>query len=67
MDNVTIKFLVIEVEGEAVLRYPFAVFQDGDNLQMMEAVLASNPVLRLVDDAQIGDIWDGQNFVPPVE
>jgi hypothetical protein len=34
---------------------------------MMEAVLASNPVLRLVDSVEIGDIWDGQNFVPPVE
>ena len=67
MDNVTIKFLVIEVDGEAVLRYPFAIFQDGDNLEMMEAVLASNPVLRIVDSVEIGDIWDGQNFVPPVE
>lgn len=62
MDNVAIKFLVVEVDGEAVLRYPFSIFQDGDNLEMMEAILASNPVLRLVDNVNIGDIWDGQTF-----
>jgi hypothetical protein len=67
MSEVTIKFLVVEVDGEAVLKYPFPVFQDGDNFEMMEAVLASNPVLRIVDSVEIGDIWDGQNFVPPVE
>ena len=32
------------------------------NFEMMEAILASNPVLRLVDNANIGDIWDGQTF-----
>ena len=67
MDNVIIKFLVVEVDGEAVLKYPFPVFQGGDNIEMMEAVIASNPVLRIVDNAEIGDIWDGQNFVTPVE
>ena len=67
MDNVIIKFLVVEVDGEAVLKYPFPVFQGGDNVAMMEAVIASNPVLRIVDNAEIGDIWDGQNFVTPVE
>ena len=67
MSDVAIKFLVVEVDGEAVLKYPFPVFQGGDNLQMMEAVLASNPVLRLVDSVEIGDIWDGQNFVSSVE
>ncbi len=66
MDNVILKFLVIEVDGEAVLKYQFPVFQGGDNLQMMEAVLASSPVLRIVDSVEIGDIWDGQNFVTPV-
>jgi hypothetical protein len=67
MDDVVIKFLVVEVDGEAVLKYPFPVFQGGDNVEMMEAVLASSPVLRLVDSVEIGHIWDGQNFVPPVE
>jgi hypothetical protein len=67
MSDVSIKFLVVEVDGEAVLKYPFPIFQDEDNFEMMEAVLASSPVLRLVDSVEIGDIWDGQNFVTPVE
>jgi hypothetical protein len=67
MDNVILKFLVVEVDGEAVLKYSFPVFEGGDNLQMMEAVLASSPVLRIVDSVEIGDIWDGQNFVSSVE
>ena len=67
MDNVIIKFLVVEVDGEAVLKYPFPVFQGGDNVEMMEAVIASNPVLRIVDSVEVGYIWDGQNFNPPVE
>ena len=60
------KFLIVETDGEAVLKYPFPVLEGGDNLAMMEAVLASNPVLRIVDSVGIGDIWDGQNFNPPV-
>ena len=67
MNNVAIKLIVFEVDGEAVLKYPFPVFEGGDNIEMMEAILASNPVLRIVDNAEIGDIWDGQNFTPPVE
>jgi len=67
MSDVAIKFLVVEVDGEAVLKYPFPVFQDGDNFEMMEAILASSPVIRIVDSVEIGDIWDGQNFVTPVE
>lgn len=67
MNNAVIKHIVFEVDGEAVLKYPFPVFEGGENLEMMEAILASNPVLRIVDNAEIGDIWDGQNFVTPVE
>jgi hypothetical protein len=67
MSEITIKFLVVEVDGEAVLKYPFPVFEGGDNVEMMEAILASSPVIRLVDSVEIGDIWDGQNFVHPVE
>jgi hypothetical protein len=67
MSEVTIKFLVVEVDGEAVLKYPFPIFQDGDNLEMMEAILSSNPVLRIVESVEIGDTWDGQNFISPVE
>jgi hypothetical protein len=65
MSDVAIKFLVVEVDGEAVLKYPFPVFQDGDNFEMMEAVLASDPVLRLVDSVQVGDIWNGTRYSNP--
>jgi hypothetical protein len=65
MSDATVKFLVIEVGGEAVLKYPFPIFQDGNNLEMMEAVLASNPVLRLVDNVNVGDIWRGSGYAPP--
>jgi hypothetical protein len=65
MSEVVIKFLVVEVDGEAVLKYPFPVFQGGDNVGMMEAVLASDPILRLVDNVQVGDIWNGTEFVTP--
>ena len=67
MDNVIMKFLIVETDGEAVLKFPFPSLADGLRFEMLEAVLASNPVLRLVDDAQIGDIWDGQNYVSSVE
>jgi len=67
MENITMKFLVVEADGEAVLRFPVASTPTDLNFEMMEAVLASNPVLRLVDSVEIGDIWDGQNFVTPVE
>lgn len=62
MDNITIKFLIVEVDGEAVLRFPIMSTSNDSNFEMMEAILASNPVLRLVDNANIGDIWDGQTF-----
>lgn len=65
MDDVVIKFLVIEADGEAVLKYPFIVYKDGNNLEMMEAVLASNPVLRLVDSVEVGDIWNGTRYSNP--
>ena len=67
MENITMKFLVVEADGEAVLRFPIMSTPTDLNFEMMEAVLASNPVLRLVDSVEIGDIWDGQNFVTPVE
>jgi hypothetical protein len=67
MDNVILKFLVVEVDGEAVLKYPFPIFADGENLEMMEAILSSNPVLHIVESVEIGDTWDGQNFISPVE
>lgn len=65
MDDVTLKFLVVEVDNEAVLKYPIPIFQDGNNLEMMEAVLASNPILRIVDNVNVGDIWLGSGYAPP--
>ena len=65
MDDVILKHIIIEVDGEAVLKYPFPVYKDGNNLEMVEAVLASNPVIRLVDDADIGDIWNGTRYSNP--
>ena len=62
MDNITIKFLIVEVDGEAVLRFPIMSTSNDSNFEMIEAVLASNPVLHLVDNANVGDIWDGQTF-----
>jgi len=66
-DGVIVKFLIVDVDGEAVFRFPFHSMSGSDNFEMIEAVLTSNPVLRLVDDAKIGDMWDGQNYVSPVE
>jgi hypothetical protein len=64
MENVEIKFVVIEVEGEAVLKFPFPSVGN-ERFEMMEAILASNPVLRLVDDAEIGGNWNGTGYVKP--
>jgi hypothetical protein len=67
MNDITMKFLIVEVDGEAVLRFPIMSTSNDSNFEMIEAVLASNPVLRLVDNANVGDIWDGQIFkAPPV-
>ena len=63
MDDVIIKKLVVEVDGEAALVFVVPSLADGARFTMIEAVLASNPVLRLVDNAEIGDIWNGTEFV----
>jgi hypothetical protein len=65
MENVTMKFLVVEADGEAVLRFPIASTPNDSNFEMMEAVLASNPVLRLVDSVEVGDIWNGTRYSNP--
>ena len=65
MDNAIIKVLVIEIEGEAVYKLPFPSIADGSRFEMMEAMLASNPTIRLVDNANIGDIWNGTEFIAP--
>jgi hypothetical protein len=65
MDDVIIKKLVVEVDGEAALVFVVPSLVDGERFAMIEAVLASNPVLRLVDNAEIGGIWNGTAFVKP--
>lgn len=65
MENVIMKILVVEADGEAILRFPVASTSNDSNFEMMEAVLASNPTLRLVDSANIGDIWNGTEFIAP--
>lgn len=64
MENIKTKFVVIEVEGEAVLKFPFSSVGD-EQFEMMEAILASNPVIRLVDNAEIGGNWNGTDYVKP--
>jgi hypothetical protein len=62
MDDAIIKFIVIEIEGEAVYKIPFPSISDGSRFEMMEAMLASNPVIRLVDNVEIGDTWNGTEY-----
>jgi hypothetical protein len=64
MDDVILKFLVVEADGEAVLKYPINA-NNINNMEMIEAVLASNPVLRLVDSVEVGDIWNGTRYSNP--
>jgi hypothetical protein len=64
MENVIIKFLVIEVDGEAAFKFPYPSIGQ-ERFEMMEAVLASNHTVRLVDTVQVGDIWNGTEFVTP--
>jgi hypothetical protein len=61
MENVETKFVVIEVEGEAVLKFPFHSVGN-DRFEMMDAVLASNPVVRLVDNVEVGNTWNGTQY-----
>lgn len=62
MDNVIVKFLIVEVDGEAVLSFPVVSLPDGIRIEMLEAVLASNPVLRLVENAELGKVWNGTEY-----
>lgn len=63
MENVLVKYLIIEVEGEAILRFPVISLPDNGRFEMMEAILASNPTCRLVDNVQIGQVWNGTEYV----
>jgi len=65
MDEVISKWLVIEADGEAALRFPIASLPDGERFNMIEAVLSSNPTVRLVDKVEIGDVWNGSTYTTP--
>ena len=65
MSEVSIKYLVIEVDGEVVTLFPIVSRADGARFDMIDAAIASNPVLRLVDTAQVGDTWNGTDYTTP--
>ena len=65
MDEALIKYLTIEVEGEVVTLFQIASLPDGARFEMIEAAINSNPVLRLVDKASVGDTWDGNGYTNP--
>lgn len=56
------KFLVIEVEGESVMKFPIVSPPDGRTFEAVEAILASNPVLRFVDEVEVGQHWNGSKY-----
>jgi hypothetical protein len=65
MNEVSKKYLVIDVDGEAVTLFPIVSRSDGARFEMIEAALASNPVLRLVDNAEVGQVWNGTEYTTP--
>ena len=62
MNEVLVKYLVIEVDGEVVTLFQIPSLSDGARFEMIEAALASNPVLRLVDHAAVGNTWNGTEY-----
>ena len=64
-ENLSTKYIVFTVDNEAVLRFMIISDETGSNFERTEAILASNPVIRFVDDVNPGDIWNGTSFVPP--
>lgn len=67
MPDVMMKFLVVEVDGEAAQVFPIVSLPDGGRFEQIEAILASNPILRLVDAVEAGQHWDGTQYIPPTE
>lgn len=65
MSEPIVKWLVIEVDNEVALRFSVASLSDGSRFDMINAVLQSNPVLRLVDEANVGDVWNGSGYAAP--
>lgn len=63
MNDQVMKFIVVDVDGEAVLRFPVFPVADSENLNRTEAIIASNPILRLVDNVEIGAMWNGTEYI----
>lgn len=64
-ENLSTKYIVFTVDNEAVLRFMIISDETGSNFERTEAILASNPVIRFVDDVNPGDVWNGTSFVSP--
>lgn len=62
MNELLVKYFVIEVEGEVAKTFPCASMPDGSMFELIEAALSSNPVFRLVDKAHVGEIWNGEGY-----
>lgn len=62
MSEVLRKYLTLEVDGEVTTLFPITSLADGQRFEMLEAIINSNPVLRLVDAAEVGQQWDGSKY-----
>lgn len=62
MTDAVKKYLTLEVDGEVAALFPIVSLPDGGRFDMIEAIIASNPVLRLVDSAEVGQQWDGSKY-----
>lgn len=65
MDNVIMKYVVLDVDGEATTIFPVPSVDGGTRHEMLAAIIASNPVVRLVDVAEFGGVWNGTGYVKP--
>lgn len=64
MTEIFTKFIVIDVGGEATLSFSVSAGPNKQQFEMVEAILASNPVIRFVESVTIGHVWDGVRYVP---
>lgn len=62
MSEAVKKYLTLEVDGEVATLFAVVSLPDGGRFDMIEAIIASNPVLRLVDSAEVGQRWDGSKY-----
>lgn len=62
MSEAVQKYLTLEVDGEVATLFSIVSLPDGGRFDMIQAILDSNPVLRLVDEAQVGQTWDGTKY-----